>query len=279
MVATSTLDVSVGIVARQFGAILLRMAADAASLAKLIYGIQDGKNYGRYFRGQNPLVGFADAAGDLSSLIARSTVQLAAVAAAVDTLDDSAGDETAFGPAASAATEALRQACADPADALRLLSALTRFTAIARAGAVPSDALGQEIYLLAARAVLRLRLVAVASLIRATADYRPTSQQDAAAVRDQVGDVIDGLATICADLFDDDTADALDAARVKVVQDLDKRGADLAPVIIHEYQMPLSAKVLACRLYDDASRAGDLVARNNPPHPAFMPLTVEALAL
>src|SRR5690348_8998892 len=158
MVATSTLDISVGIVARQFGRLVLMMAGDAASLAKIIYGIQDGKNYGRYFRGQNPLVGFADAAGDVASLVAQDTVQLAAVIDAVAALADAAGDEAAFGPAAAAATEALRQACADPADALRVLSALCRFTAIARAGTVPEDAIGEEIYILAARTVLRLRL-------------------------------------------------------------------------------------------------------------------------
>jgi prophage DNA circulation protein len=53
---------------------------------------------------------------------------------------------------------------------------------------------------------------------------------------------------------------------------------DLAPVIEVEANAPLPAIVHAWRLYSDPLRAGELVARNNVPHPAFMPLTFEALA-
>jgi hypothetical protein len=53
---------------------------------------------------------------------------------------------------------------------------------------------------------------------------------------------------------------------------------DLAPVIEVKANAPLPAIRHAWRLYADPLRAGELVARNNVPHPAFMPLTFEALA-
>jgi prophage DNA circulation protein len=53
---------------------------------------------------------------------------------------------------------------------------------------------------------------------------------------------------------------------------------DLAPVIEVKANAPLPAIVHAWRLYSDPLRAGELVARNNVPHPAFMPPTFEALA-
>ena len=40
----------------------------------------------------------------------------------------------------------------------------------------------------------------------------------------------------------------------------------------------LPALVLAWKLYQDPSRAAELVARNDIPHPSFMPLRFNALA-
>jgi prophage DNA circulation protein len=41
---------------------------------------------------------------------------------------------------------------------------------------------------------------------------------------------------------------------------------------------PTPAKVLAYRFYQDAARAAELVARNDPPSPAFMANLLETLA-
>lgn len=43
------------------------------------------------------------------------------------------------------------------------------------------------------------------------------------------------------------------------------------------FNAPLPALAIAYRLYQDASRTVDLMARNAVPHPAFMPTTIEAL--
>lgn len=278
-VSSATLSQSAGIILLQFAAACLSSARDATAVTRVVYGLADGNDYGRYFAGQDPLVTFAPAAASLAGLADQLATQLAAVGQAAVAALALAGDAARFGQGAAALADAVRLACADPADAVRILAGLARFTPAVPVSGLPADGIGQELYVLVRRAALRVRLAAAASLVAASADYRPTSQQDAAALRDTVADLLDALGTICADVFDDATARAIEAARVAVVEDLTARGADLAPVVTRSFGAALPAKVLAYRLYGDASRAGDLVARNEPPHPSFMPTQIEALAV
>jgi prophage DNA circulation protein len=277
--ATSTIEASVGVTAAAFADALKMAAADATSVFRVVYGIDDGNDYGRYFFGQDALVTYTDAATSIASLIAQGVMQQeAAAAAATDLVEAGFTAIAGFGAACDTAAEALRLACANPADAVRLLAALAGFAMGRRLANPPTDAIGQQIYVLAARAVLRLRVAATQSLVRATADYQPTSQQDAQAVRDGVCFLIDALALKCADIFDDATSTRLDSARVAVFEDLTARGAALSQVVSVALQANLPAPVVAYRLYGDATRAGDLVARNEPPHPGFMPIQIEGLA-
>lgn len=277
-IATSTVESSFGLTAVAFAGLLNAAATDATAIFRVVYGLDDGNDYGRYFFGQDPLITFVDAATNLLDLIDQSVTQQSAVSDAATALISAGftGIE-GFGSACDSATEALRTACANPGDAIRLLANLAGFAMGRRLTTVPVDPIGKEIYVLAARAVLRLRLAAVSSLIRATADYKPTSQQDAQAVRDGVCALIDALSLKCSDLFDDTTAGSLDAARVAIYEDLTLRGADLASVQTFQFGASLPAVVLAYQLYADAKRAGDLIARNEPPHGGFMPTVIEAL--
>lgn len=278
MPAASTLNQSFGAAATQFAEAALAAAADATALYRVIYGLDDGNDYGRYFYGQNPLVTFADAATSLSGLIAQEVTQQQTVLAAAEALVAVDTDIANFGPAADALTEAVRTACANPADAVRLLLELCSFTATINSGGIADDPIGEQLYLLGSIAASWLRLAAAASLVRATADYQPTSREDALDIADQVGTVLDALATFCADIFDDATATALFEARTAVVADLQTRGAALADVTTVQYRAPMPALVIAYRLYGDATRAGDVLARNNlVPHPGFMPLELEVL--
>jgi prophage DNA circulation protein len=278
MPASSTLENSFGAAATQFAAQCLAGASDATALFRVIYGLNDGKDYGRYFFGQNSLITFADAATSLSGLIAQSVTQQQAVESAVEAFIGADTDPTQYYGLASLLTEAVRTACANPADAVRILSGLVAFSVVIPYDPIAGDPLGTQIYLLSATAANALRKASAASLVRATQDYVPTSQQDAFRVRDQVASLLDDLATYCADIFDDASADALDAARVAIVEDLSARGGALASVETLSFNANLPALVLAYRLYGDATRAGDLVARNSlVPDPGFMPSTIEAL--
>ncbi len=123
-----------------------------------------------------------------------------------------------------------------------------------------------------------IRRYAAIALASATVDYRPSSQQDAAALRGRVADVLDAVGIEAADAFADVTYGALMALKVAIVEDLKRRGASLAPIVIRSMPRPLPALVIAWQLYHDAARADDLVARNPAPHSGFMPIEIEALA-
>jgi len=59
---------------------------------------------------------------------------------------------------------------------------------------------------------------------------------------------------------------------------LASRALDLRPIILVNAVVSLPATVAAWALYGDASRAGEIVARNRVGTPALMPLSFEALA-
>jgi len=62
------------------------------------------------------------------------------------------------------------------------------------------------------------------------------------------------------------------------VQYLTQLMANLAPVVTISSPQSMPALWWAWRLYQDPTRAVDLVLRNNVVHPSFMPLSFEALA-
>ncbi|WP_374572517.1 DNA circularization N-terminal domain-containing protein [Phenylobacterium sp.] len=129
--------VALGLVdrARQAAGAALSAASDATSLFHVASQLQG--SFGRYFNGGN-LGGFGrsgalGAVGDLSSLVARASGLRGLVADAGDDLTSAAGlVASTSGPQdlaakAQALASSVRQASADPADALRLLRGLTTF--------------------------------------------------------------------------------------------------------------------------------------------------------
>lgn len=63
-----------------------------------------------------------------------------------------------------------------------------------------------------------------------------------------------------------------------VLQDLAQRVQQLPQLIAYTLPSPPPAVALAYRLYQDATRATQLVQLNDAPHPLFMPLSGQALA-
>ena len=186
-----------------------------------------------------------------------------------------AATDNGFCEAVQAQVEALRLACNDPADAVRLLSALAvaepdTVVAVAPIGAAietVSSAIGQVV-----------RRAALTSLARACAGYQPSSYDDALAVRTSVAAVYDAEILIAADAEQDASYQALRALRTAVVDDLITRGNDLARLTTITTPLPRPSLALAYRLYRDASRSDDLIARADPVHPAFMPVSFSALS-
>lgn len=63
-----------------------------------------------------------------------------------------------------------------------------------------------------------------------------------------------------------------------VAEFLSRQIADLAPIVVVSAPLRMPSLYWAQRLYGDAGRAGELVARNAVAHPSFMPVEFEALA-
>jgi prophage DNA circulation protein len=170
---------------------------------------------------------------------------------------------------------AVAAASVDPADALRLLDSLARFTP-----ALPTtqSQIGQAMAAMQDTTGDLFRRAAVAQLARAATAYQPSSYDDAIRVRDLVCARIDAETTIAGDRGEDDVYAALRQLRQAVVQDLMARGASLAPIARFDAAAPQPADVLATRLYRDPTRAAALVKQADPVHPLFMPTSFRALS-
>jgi len=121
---------------------------------------------------------------------------------------------------------------------------------------------------------------AAATAVVTVASMDFSSYDDAVSIRDPLADQLDSLATAIADGGDDDLADAVDDLRLAMIRDVTARGASLARLYAYTPAKTESALVLAQRLYGDATRADELVARNNLPSPLFVPggVALEVLA-
>jgi prophage DNA circulation protein len=120
--------------------------------------------------------------------------------------------------------------------------------------------------------------VAIAGLIGASAVIEASqavavmdfeSYNQAVALRDELGDELDALA----DEADETAYAPLLSLRVAMVQDASARGADLARIGNYTPARTLPALVIAHRLFGDATRDAELVARNpvSLRHPGFVP--------
>jgi prophage DNA circulation protein len=244
---------------------------DATALVKLSARLPG--NLGRYAPGANAGIEAAaatTAATTIGELTTQASTNRAAIADAAAVLGAAiaavAGADIAAGIAALLA--ALLAACADPADAVRLLIGLASY---APPGGSGVTAYGAAI----GRAFRRAAGVALA---RAVAVYQPSSYDDASALLARVSTLLDAIATEAADAGDDVSYAKLRALRVEVVQDLRARGAQLARVRTFAASAPLPALVLAQRFYRDPSRADQLVRQADPASPLFMPTRFQALA-
>lgn len=97
------------------------------------------------------------------------------------------------------------------------------------------------------------------------------SYDDAVRRRDRLAGQLDAAAAEAADLGDDGAWRALSDLRRAVVRDITRRGGSLARIrhIVPATTEP--ALTLAHRLYGDARRAEEIVARNRIRHPGFVP--------
>jgi len=263
-------------------------AADASLIVGAVTGLVG--SFGRYDNGSRTV---SQSSGTTTAdALAALTTSRAAVSTAAATLLANAGTlsaSTVTGSTANssttvdnglyedavALTEALRAECGDPADAVRLLSSLASYTPTAPDGTAPIAAAMQTVTQALGQA---FRRAALSSLGRACAAYQPTSYDDAVTLRAAVAELFDAEILIAADAEQDASYQALRALRTAVLTDLTTRGADLARLTTVTAAKPLPSLTLAYRLYRDATRSDDLIARADPVAPAWMPTSFQALS-
>lgn len=228
-------------------------------------------NNGRY---ANLNAGTVDPSATVSSALAAlgtSQQALASYVAAIGSRADAAG----LAGAILAVPEALRGSIPDPGTQIALLTLLTEFDPAVFASSAP---IGGAIAAVQTATAMLCRQGALLSIATACSDWRPTSSNEAEALRQWVGPLLDAEATIAADAGYDATWQALRDLRANVLQDLAQRASQLPDIITVTRNAPLPALVLAQQIYADATRAPDLIQRANPIHPAFMPTDFEALS-
>lgn len=120
-----------------------------------------------------------------------------------------------------------------------------------------------------AELVQLVRVTAAAEGARAASLVQWESYQEATSARDELLDVMDGL--MLATGVDDAVYDALRALRTVVVRDVAARGANLARLVQWTPTATQPMLAVAQRLYADAERVDELVARNGVRHPLFVP--------
>nr|WP_277923111.1 DNA circularization N-terminal domain-containing protein [Sphingomonas sp. CARO-RG-8B-R24-01] len=250
---------------------------DATALSRLTASLPG--NLGRYSRGATSgyLAALNSGSSDtLPQLVSLAAAQRAAIAAAVNnvstivvglTVDT---DETDYAVAAAALVASLAAACADPADALRLIAQLLAFYPAGQDAASPVGVAVTGLY---------QRLLAL-EMVRAAAAYQPSSYEDAFAQLVRVTGVLDQAITRAGNAGQDVLFSALRGLRASFVADMRARGATLAHVRTFTFARPLPAVTIAQRLYRDASRADEVIGEAGAAciSPLFMPTTLQALA-
>lgn len=262
--------------AKSFCATAQVSAADPASLVSMAAGLPppaSSQTYGRYAAG-GAIVALPPGT-TIPALQAQLAQQRDVVAAAGAAAIAAAGlfsADTApvLVTSLAAVVEATRAAMTSPADQLRTLLSLSSFTyrsIDAGATAAVRDALAAT-----------CRRCALVSLARASAACQYSSYDDAAAIRTMVAGALDIEITAAGDGGEDATYTALRELRAAVIQDLTARGAALPLVETVTLPSVLPSLVVAQRLYHDASRSDQIVARARAVHPAFCPITMQVLA-
>jgi prophage DNA circulation protein len=233
-------------------------------------------SYGRYGAGSASVM--LPIGTTVASLQAQLASQRATLAQAVVGASAAAGSYSAATDmldALSALVEAVRAGITDPAHQVQVLLSLAGFCYLDGAGGTVG--VGASTATMRDAMAAACRRAVLVSLARASAAYQPVSYEDAAALRQALTAALDIEITKAGDAGEDATYGALKALRAAVVQDLTARGASLPSVMTVVLGQPMPALAIAQQLYCNASRSDEIIARSGAVHPAFCPISFQAL--
>lgn len=115
------------------------------------------------------------------------------------------------------------------------------------------------------------------AMTNAAADYNPTSRNEAEDITQRVAAQMDTALLLAGDRGDDDLYSALMGVRTAFLNAMAQISSGLSELMQINTAAPVPALVLANRLYQNASRANELIQEASVPHPAFMPTTMKVL--
>lgn len=115
------------------------------------------------------------------------------------------------------------------------------------------------------------------AMTSSAADANPTSRDEAEQLAQRVSQQLDGALVVVGDRADDELYNALLSIRTAFISTMMARSSGLSDLMQVTMAQPIPALTLANRLYQDASRADELIQEARVPHPAFMPLTMKVL--
>ncbi|WP_260457493.1 hypothetical protein, partial [Klebsiella aerogenes] len=120
-------------------------------------------------------------------------------------------------------------------------------------------------------------VLSTGAMTDAAADYNPTSRNEAEDITQRVAGQLDTALLLAGDRGDDDLYTALMGVRTAFLNAMAQISSGLSELMQINTAAPVPALVLANRLYQDASRANELIQEASVPHPAFMPTTMKVL--
>ena len=120
-------------------------------------------------------------------------------------------------------------------------------------------------------------MLCTGAMTSAAADSRPASTDEAEELTQRVSVQLHTALVLAGDRADDDMYNALLAVRSAFLSTMSERASGLSELLQVTTAQPLPALTLANRLYQDATRADELVQEARVPHPAFMPTTMKVL--
>jgi hypothetical protein len=255
--ATIALAASVALVA----APAYLAAAAAADLSDAIVSIET-------VRAETPVA--PAQAGTLAAAVRALFIAAPAAASTLSGLDGS------FVAGMIATSRALAAAANSPTTASAFTAAAAAFAAAPAPASTPTYAptVAQNATLIGAIGRLALLAGALDAAIAAPYSSRPA----AAAMRAALVARIDAETDVATDLRAVGLLVALSALRGRLCDWFAFEMTSLAPIVIVRSATSLPSLVLAWSLYQDISRARELVDRNDVAHPSFMPEQIEARA-
>ncbi|HDW3046409.1 DNA circularization N-terminal domain-containing protein [Escherichia coli] len=121
-----------------------------------------------------------------------------------------------------------------------------------------------------------IRTLGAGAMLWRLMQYSPRGHDDAVLVMRKARTVTETVLLLLADRTDDDSYDALNAQYTQFVTHWQTNYLSQQDVMKVTSRSPQPSLALANRLYQDASRADELVQAVSPVHPAFMPLSFTA---